>query len=175
VFNSPVFPALFFKRFCLLASLLLLSACYPTYNWRELPVADGLATLAFPGKVDTVKRDIELAGMPVTFVLTTTEVNDTVFSIGWAQLPLQSTAEQRQAAQAALVESLAASMDQPAPEIAMTGEMFRLESARDGKALAMVARVLVHYDVAMRVVATGPPDLLTEEVSQNFIRSLELK
>lgn len=175
MFNSPVFPALFFKRFFLLASVLLLSACYPTYNWRELPVADGLATLAFPGKVDTVKRDIELAGMPVTFVLTTTEVNDTVFSIGWAQLPLQSTAEQRQAAQAALVESLAASMDQPAPEIAMTGEMFRLESARDGKALAMVARVLVHYDVAMRVVATGPPDLLTEEVSQNFIRSLELK
>lgn len=159
----------------MLASVLLLSACYPTYNWRELPVADGLATLAFPGKVDTVKRDIELAGMPVTFVLTTTEVNDTVFSIGWAQLPLQSTSEQRKAAQAALVESLAASMDQPAPEIAMAGEMFRLESARDGKALAMVARVLVHYDVAMRVVATGPPELLTEEVSQNFIRSLELK
>jgi hypothetical protein len=175
VFNRPVFPTLFFKRFLILASLLLLSACYPTYNWRELPVADGLATLAFPGKVDTVKRDIELAGMPVTFVLTTTEVNDTVFSIGWAQLPLQSTSEQRQAAQAALVESLAASMDQPVPEIAMTGEMFRLESARDGKALAMVARVLVHYDVAMRVVATGPPELLTEEVSQNFIRSLELK
>lgn len=155
--------------------MLLLCACYPTYNWRELPVADGLATLAFPGKVDTVKRDIELAGMPVTFVLTTTEVNDTVFSIGWAQLPTQSTDEQRQAAQTSLVNSLAATMDQPAPDIAMTGEMFRLETTRDGDTLAMVARVLVHYDVAMRVVATGPPDLLTEEVSQNFIRSLELK
>jgi hypothetical protein len=174
VLNRSVFSGLFLKRLGVLAAVLLLSACYPTYNWRELPVADGLATLAFPGKVDTVKRDIELADMPVTFVLTTTEVNDTVFSIGWAQLPLQSTPEQRVAAQQALVDSLAASMGQRAPAIAMSGEMFRLETERDGQALAMVARVLVHYDVAMRVVATGPPDLLTQEVSQAFMRSLKL-
>ena len=173
--NRSDFSVLWLKRLGLLCGVLLLSACYPTYNWRELPVADGLATLAFPGKVDTVKRDIELAGMPVTFVLTTTEVNDTVFSIGWAQLPTQSTPEQRQAAQKALVDSLAATMGQPAPDIAMSGEMFRLERTYEGQAIAMVARVLVHYDVAMRVVATGPPDMLTQEVEQAFMRSLELK
>ena len=173
--NRSLFSAVFFKRLSLLVGVLLLSACYPTYNWRELPVADGLATLAFPDKVNTVKRDIELAGMPVTFVLTSTEVNDTVFSIGWAQLPMQSTPEQRVAAQQALVDSLAASMGQAAPPIAMSGEMFRMQTQRDGQALDMVARVLVHYDVAMRVVATGHPDLLTQEVSQAFMRSLKLK
>lgn len=163
------------KRICLLASLLLVSACYPTYNWRELPVADGLATLAFPAKVDTVKRDLDLAGMPVTFVLTSTDVNDVVFSIGWAQLPLQSTPEQRQSAQRLLVDSLAATMSQPAPTDAYAGEVFRLESNRDGRSLAMVAKVLVHYDIVMRVVATGPPDLLTEELQTEFMRSLKLR
>lgn len=165
----------FFKRLCVLASLLLLSACYPTYNWRELPVADGLARLAFPAKVDTAKRDIELAGMPVTFVLTSTDVNDVVFSIGWAQLPAQSTNEQRQGAANVLVDSLAASMGEPAPPAAYEAEVFRLQSSRDGKSLTMVARVLVHYDIVMRVVTSGPPDVLTDELATEFMRSLKLQ
>lgn len=164
-----------FKRLGLLIGLLLLSACYPTYNWRELPIADGLATLAFPAKVDTAKRDIELAGMPVTFVLTSADVNDVVFSVGWAQLPMQSTSEQRQAAQRALVESLAATMGQPAPPTAFESDVFRLETNRSGKPLAMVARVLVHYDIVMRVVASGPPDVLTDELATEFMRSLKLR
>lgn len=163
------------KRALLVAGLLLLTACYPTYNWRELPVADGLATLAFPAKVDTAKRDIDLAGMPVTFVLTSADVNDVVFSIGWAQLPLQSTPEQRQAAQRTLVESLAASMGKPAPASAYGAEVFRLETSRDGRSLAMVARVLVHYDIVMRVVASGSPDVLTDELATEFMRSLKLR
>jgi len=163
------------KAFWLLATALALSACYPTYNWRELPVADGLATLAFPAKVDTAKRDIELAGMPVTFVLTKSKANDTVFSIGWAQLPLQSAPDQRVAAQKALVDSLASSMKQDAPPEAYAGQTFRVETSSADQSLAMVARVLLRYDVVMRVVASGPPDKLTDEVAQEFMRSLRLR
>lgn len=163
------------RRLAILASALLLAACYPTYNWRELPVADGLATLAFPAKVDTAKRDIELAGIPVTFVLTSADANDVVFSIGWAQLPLQTTVEQRLAAQRSLVDSLAASMGQPAPAQAYEAQAFRLQSTRDGRSLALAARVLVHYDIVMRVVASGPPDVLTEELATEFMRSLTLR
>ncbi|UOD50232.1 hypothetical protein [Orrella daihaiensis] len=163
------------KRAGVLASLFLLVACYPTYNWREIPVADGLATLAFPAKVDTAKRNLDLAGMPVTFVLTSADVNDVVFSIGWAQLPTQSTAEQRQSAQRALVDSLATSMGQVAPAQAYEAEVFRLQTDRDGRTLALVARVLVQYDIVMRVVASGPPEVLTEELATEFMRSLKLR
>lgn len=163
------------KRAGVLASLFLLVACYPTYNWREIPVADGLATLAFPAKVDTAKRNLDLAGMPVTFVLTSADVNDVVFSIGWAQLPTQSTAKQRQSAQRALVDSLAASMGQAAPAQAYEAEVFRLQTDRDGRALALVARVLVQYDIVMRLVASGPPEVLTEELATEFMRSLKLR
>ena len=175
MFAFPVLSFVSLKRFSLLAGLLLLTACYPTYNWREIPVADGLAILAFPAKVDTAKRNVELAGMPVTFVLTSADVNDVVFSIGWAQLPAQSTSEQRQAAQRTLVDTLATSVGQAAPATAMQSEVFRLETNRDGKSLAMVARVLVHYDIVMRVVASGPPDVLTEELAGEFMRSLKLR
>ncbi|MCD8505234.1 MAG: hypothetical protein LRY53_03180 [Burkholderiaceae bacterium] len=163
------------KRLFVLASVLLLAACYPTYNWRELPVADGLATLAFPAKVDTAKRQIDLAGMPVTFVLTSTDVNDVVFSIGWAQLPMQSTPEQREAAKQSLVDSLAASIGKSPPDSAYNAEVFRLENNRDGKSLALVAKVLVHYDIVMRVVASGPPDVLTDGLANEFMRSLKLR
>jgi hypothetical protein len=39
----------------------------------------------------------------------------------------------------------------------------------------MFAKVLVHYDVAMRVVASGPPQELTDELAGEFMRSLKLR
>ena len=164
-----------FLRSCLIAGLLGLVACYPTYNWRELSVADGLAVLAFPGKVETAQRDIELAGIPVTFVLSGTEVKNTVFSVGHARLPGKTTETERVAVKRALVDSLASGMSQNAPEQAYQGEVFRLEAQVSDRSLVMFARVLVHYDVAMRVVASGPPQELTDELAGEFMRSLKLR
>lgn len=163
------------KQIALLVSLLWLSACYPTYNWREMPVADGLATLAFPGKTETAEREIDLAGISVNFVLTGTEVKGTVFAIGYARLPAEITPHEKQSVQRALVDSLAASMSQVAPEQAYQGEVFRMERTVGDRTVVTVARALVHYDVAIRVMASGPPQELTEEIAHEFMRSLKLR
>lgn len=157
------------------ACAVFLTGCYPEYNWRELPVGDGLATLAFPAKVDKAARPVELGGLKVTFDLTSAEANDTLFSFGYAQLPQGHTPAQAKAVQRALIDSLAASMGKPAPPQAYAGEVFRLASEVRGQSLVMVARVLVHHDIAMRVVASGPPDRLTDDVAQEFMRSLVLR
>ena len=176
---SSGFDAKVLKRAGLMASLVwlavLLAACYPTYNWREMPVADGLATLAFPGKVDTAERDIELAGIPLTFVLSGTEVKRTVFAIGYARLPQQTTALERESVQRALVDSLAAGMNQTAPPEAYSGDVFRMQRTVGDRTVVTVARVLVHHDVAIRVVASGPPQELTEPIAHEFMRSLKLR
>jgi hypothetical protein len=153
----------------------LLSACYPTYNWRELPIADGLATLAFPSRVETASRSVSLAGQPVQFTLTTTQVNDIVFSAGYAQLPADRTQQQVLEVRKALVQTLAASVGQQAPPQAYESEVFRLEADTTGQPLVMVARVLVHHDVALRVVASGPPEVLTDEIAKEFMQSLRLR
>lgn len=153
----------------------LLTGCYPEYNWRELPVGDGVASLAFPARVDNAARSMGIGGLKVTFDLTSAEANDTLFSFGYAQLPQGHTPAQAKAVQRALVDSLAASMGRSAPPEAYEGKQFRLASDVRGQSLFMVARVLVHHDIAMRVVASGPPDRLTDDVAQEFMRSLVLR
>lgn len=159
----------------ILTGVMALQACYPTYNWRTLSLADGAVELAFPARVDTATRQVDLAGVKVKFSLTSAEARDTLFSMGYATLPDSGTAMQTKAVQKALVDSLAASMGQSAPETAYAGDVFRIESDARGKPLAMVARVLIHRNLAIRVVASGPPELLTDAVAQEFMRSLKLR
>lgn len=163
------------KRIGGLLLVLALAGCYPTYNWREVPVADGLAVMAFPGKVESAERQIELAGIEVTFVLSGTEVQNTIFSVGHAQLPLDTSEAQRQAVQRSLVDSLVAGIGQEAPLAAYEGQAFTLEAQAPDMSMRMFAQVLIHYDVAIRVVAWGPSESLTNEIGQEFMRSLRLR
>ena len=79
---SIVFGRGAYGRWAVLLLTVVLAACYPRYNWRELPVADGLAVLAFPARTDVAQRDVVLAGLPVKFVLTSAKVDDRLFSFG---------------------------------------------------------------------------------------------
>jgi hypothetical protein len=159
----------------LIGLTMVLVACYPTYNWREVPLANGLAVMAFPGKVESAARELELAGVNVNFVLSGTEVKDTIFSFGYAQLPAAISQAERTAVQRALVDSLALSTGQTPPPEAYAGEAFKLETHANGRSMTLFARALVHHDVAMRVLAWGPSEALTDELGQEFMRSLRLR
>lgn len=153
----------------------VLSGCYPKYNWRELSVADGLAVAAFPARIDTAQREIMLNDMKLTFVLKSAMIDQTVFSVGHAQLPMDSTPAQRQQAQRAMATSLTSAMGYPVSEEALAGEPFVLKSPKTEAPLIMYARVVLHYDVVLRQIVAGPPDELSPEIAQEFIRSLKLR
>ena len=55
-----------------------------------MPVADGLAVVAFPARVDTAEREIELAGMKVTFVMTSATVIKLSFHLVTRNYPLKA-------------------------------------------------------------------------------------
>lgn len=154
---------------------MVLVGCYPRYNWRELPVADGLAVVAFPARADVAQRDVEIAGQRLTFVLTSAKVDNTLFSFGYAQLPAGSTPAVREAVRQAMVDSLAAGMGKPPPASAQDGAVFQLVSANDRAPLVVFARVVLHHDVVMRLVASGPPQELTPTLGNEFMRSLALR
>jgi hypothetical protein len=153
----------------------VLSACYPKYNWRELPVVDGLAVAAFPARVDTAQREIMLNDMKLTFELTSATIDKTVFSVGYSQLPTESTPSQRQEAQRAMITSLASAMGQPVPVEAFAGEAFVLASPNAQTPLVMHARVVLYYDVVIRQIAAGPIGELTPEIAQEFMRSFKIR
>ncbi|NYT63307.1 hypothetical protein H0A66_13385 [Alcaligenaceae bacterium] len=69
----------------LLSSLML--ACTPSYNWREVTVADGAAKAFFPDKPVTQTRPLNYSGHQLSFSMTTASVDDTLFAVGYAPLP----------------------------------------------------------------------------------------
>src|SRR5690348_2571359 len=72
---------------CLAICAILLGACTPTYNWREVLIADGAARATFPARTATDTRDIPLAGQTLRFSLTSARVGDAVFAVGYAPVP----------------------------------------------------------------------------------------
>jgi hypothetical protein len=108
-------------------------------------------------------------------VLTSTMVDQTVFSVGYAQLPIDSTLAQRQQTQQEMASALAKAMGLPVPDKALAGEPFVLESPAAATPLIMYARVVLHHDVVMRQIVAGPPNELSAEIAQEFIRSLKLR
>ena len=84
---SSLFRFMFKKAGLILVMALLVSACSPRYNWREVDVADGRVRAAFPDRVQTETRALRLDTHTLSFTLATATVGEAVFAIGSAPLP----------------------------------------------------------------------------------------
>jgi hypothetical protein len=153
---------------------LLLAACTPEYNWRETVVADGNAQVAFPARIRTEERPLNFDGVQLTFSLTSASVGDAVFAVGYAKLPPHADEAFSRSLVRRTVMSLAASGGAPS-DAAFTGEVFELDTQVAGQASRLVARVLVHRDTLIEVVASGPKASLAPEQAEDFMRSLVLR
>lgn len=157
------------------SSLVLLGGCTPEYNWRESMVADNRAVIMFPSRIQTEQRQIDVEGLPTTFSLTASAVGQSVFSVGFIALPESLGQEKSQALVKTLVAALAARAGKQAPDSALDGEIFTLETVVANKPSLMMARVVVHRGMLIQVVVSGPKQSLSNENALEFVRSLRLK
>lgn len=167
------------RYFSLLAACLVavgLCACTPDYNWRETTVADGNAQIAFPSRVMTQDRLLSVDGTKLNFSLTSASVGQAVFAVGYAKLGADAGEDFIQSLARRLVNSLTASGGggEPPPG-AFEGELFELDTVVAGQPSRMVARVIVHRDILLQVVASGPKSALNREQAMDFMRSLVLR
>lgn len=158
----------------ILMASVLLAGCSPEYNWRELPVADGRAMVAFPARVQTESRQVTLEGHVLNFSLTSASVNQNLFAVGFAPLPDTLSATQQDSIRRSLLKTLARNVGATLPESAAKGEPFTLESAA-ARPVRMVARVVIHRGYLFQFIATGPPADLKEQVTHEFMRSIVLR
>ena len=160
-------------RWCL-CLLVFLVGCTPEYNWREVEVADGRAKLAFPARVQTDQRAVNLGGNNQSFYLTSASVNDAVFAVGFMKIPdNMSVTDSRQLVRD-LVNSLAARTGKRPPDDAYESRVFELDAVVAGRPSRLVGRVLVHRGMLIQVVASGPTSALSQEHANEFMRSLRL-
>lgn len=156
-------------------SALWLSACTPEYNWRESTVAEERGVIMFPSRTQTEQRPIEIDGLKASFSLTSAAVGESVFSVGFIALPESITQEKSQALVKTVVSALSARAGKQAPEAALKGEIFTLDTVVANKPSFLMARVVVHRGMLIQVVVSGPKQSLSNENALEFVRSLRLR
>ena len=157
-----------------LCLLVFLVGCTPEYNWREVEVADGRASLAFPARVQTEQRVVAVGDEKLSFRLTSASVNDAVFAVGYIKIPENMDSAQAGQVMRDLVNSLASRVGKRAPDSAYASQVFELQTIVSGRPSRMQARVLLHRGMLIQVVASGPSNILTQERANEFMRSLRL-
>jgi len=70
-----------------LAGVLLLTACSPKYDWREVRGSDAPFVVMLPSKPASHTRGVNLDGIQVNMTMTAADVDGVAFAIGVAQLP----------------------------------------------------------------------------------------
>ncbi|KDB79828.1 hypothetical protein [Bordetella bronchiseptica] len=157
---------------------LLLAACSPSYNWREIDVADGRVRAAFPGRVQTDTRDLTLAEVPLRFSLTSARVEQAVFAIGHAPLPPEVAADpaRRRALGEALARSLYANLGvQPPDPLPAPGADIEIHAPPGERDDWLLARVWATDDMLIEAVAAGTRQTLPAERAREFIDAVELR
>ncbi|WP_076518620.1 MULTISPECIES: hypothetical protein [unclassified Achromobacter] len=175
---SSLFRFMFKKAGVFLALALVLAACSPSYNWREMDVADGHVRAAFPARVSTETRELRLDTHTLPFTLASATVGEAVFAVGSAPLPPEIAASPaaRQALGVALMRSLYANMQAPPPkEWPAFGQDIEVHGKAVGKPGWLHAKVWVTDTMLIEAVAAGTEESLPAERAREFLRSVVLK
>jgi hypothetical protein len=164
---------------------LLLTACSPTYNWRDYSSPDAPYRVMFPAKPATFTREVDLNGMKVNMTMTAAEVENTMFAVGSAEAP---DAEHAQAAleamKTALVRNINATVtsEKRAVAAAATGsaatQSAALDIEADGNQNGAPMRLLGHFESRNKrfyqVIVLGKAKAIAPEQADQFLTSFKL-
>ena len=154
----------------------LLAACSPDYNWREVSLADGVVSAIFPDKPRTQTKVLKFDGHDLSFSLTGTVLDDTVFAVGHAALPsdVGQSKDQRETIYRQTVQSLYGNLGKPLPEaLPAPGERFSIEGKGPRGPLRIDGVVWVHSRSLTQGLVTAPADRFPQAQADEFLRGIK--
>ena len=179
-------------RSAFVAALALLSiACSQRFEWREVRIDDG-AVAALPGRPQSVTRDLDVGGQPVSMTMWSTGVGATMFAVGVARLPVALSVEAAGRAQAiayfrdGLLRNIGGTVTTSTPpSLALppggTRKLLASEAVEavgrtgpDGRKSRLAARFFIVDDQLFQVVALGAEGEIPPEVLETFFTSFRL-
>lgn len=148
---------------------MLLMACQPALNWREIHEPDGHFRIMMPGKPAAAARDIVLSGIPCTMQMRGVTEDGLTFTVGWTEVQdHHQTGLMWQAILHGMLSNIGASV----PPGTAPGAVVRVEGKTpQGQAVAMHARFIIHRNYVYQIVVTGPLHQLNATVSDPFLQS----
>jgi hypothetical protein len=169
--------------------MLLLPACTPTYDWREVHGTGVPFTVLMPAKPLTESRPANLDGLQVTMTMTAAEAGGSIFAVGSAELPDAAQAPAAlQAMKTALVKNIGGTIRRETPASAacvpedvptrVTSVEIEAASASDSRAGAPVrvlfARFVAKDKRVYQVAVIGLETSVKREAVETFLTSFKL-
>ncbi len=170
-----IFTNLFFLA---LPLVLLLSACSPKYDWREIQGKEAPYVIAFPAKPGQQTRTIPLDGQNIDMTMSSTQIDGLTFAVSSAKMPDLARA---QAAlpllKKALINNVQGEVKQASTLKLRAGEGEQLEllgsQNRQGgtRQIGVNARFIRHGRYIYQLVVTGPKEKLLPNTVDTFFTS----
>lgn len=177
-----IMPPAFFRVPALAgaACTLLLAACSPQYDWREVRGTGAAFTIVLPGKPASHTRTINLDGLPVTMTMTGAEVDHVSFAVGTAELPEVAQVEKAIGAmKAALVRNIGGTLNQEKAVAASGTPAIEIEASgppaahTGGRPRMLLARFLARDRRVYQLVVIGADKPGVREAADTFFTSFK--
>lgn len=156
---------------------MLLCACSPKYDWREIRGEGAPYTVMLPAKPASYSRPINLDGNQVTMTMTATEVDGTTFAVGTAELPdAAKAAAAVTMMKNALVKNIGGTVQREAAASSGGDTAIDIDATgRDagGQARVLHARFLARDKRVYQVLVTGKDGTVPQEAVDTFLSSFK--
>lgn len=161
--------------------LVTLSACFPTFDWRDVRGVDAPYTILMPAKPTQFSREITLADNVLTMQMSACDVSGISFAVGAVKL---SDTSKGSAVLAAMKKGMVSNIRKSAGQDAASAQdsadsagQERVEveaSAPNGDKLKLVGRFLIRGEWAYQVVMLGSSKKMTETVIDTYLTSFKV-
>lgn len=165
-------------RITALACALLLAACSPKYDWREVRGGGAPFIVTLPAKPASHTRQIDLEGLPVTMTMTAAEVDKVTFAVGAAELGDAALASKAlMSMKTALVRNIGGTIRKE--KTGTTPSMIEIEASgppgpgSGGQPRLLLARFYAKDRFIYQVIVTGGEKSLSREAADTFFTSFK--
>lgn len=166
-------PRLFSAMLACIAAILLLSACSPRYNWREIRGEGAPYSVMLPAKPASHSRTINLDGNQVTMTMTAAEVNGVTFAVGTAELADAAKAANAVASmKTALLRNIKGTVQRETVASAGSNVSVELEATGEQQRV-LFARFLNRDRRVYQVLVVGKETTVPREAVDTFLASFK--
>jgi hypothetical protein len=175
IFSSPLRIALY------TTAALALSACNPTYNWREVRGSGAPYSVMLPAKPALFTRPINIGGEQTSMTMTAAEVNDVTFAVGTAELSDAAKAQSAlNAMKTALLKNIGGTVRQEklsGPAAAPTEIAIEAVGTpgadTDDEQRLLFARFVAKDKRVYQVIVLGKENAISREAVDTFLTSFK--
>jgi len=161
------------------AGALMLSACSPKLDWREVQGNSVPYSVLMPAKPTSFSRPVNLDGIQVTMTMTAAEVDDVTFAVGTAELPDAAQAPRAlEAMKKAMVNNIQGTIRSEKPTgAAAAPTIIDIEATgtANGQSKILYARFTTKGKWVYQAIILGKEKTIAPETVETFFSSFKVR